>query len=485
VQNQTTLPIGSIVRDQDENRYMVEALLGKGGFGAVYLVREQSARRTLFALKEVVNSDKRERDRIIFEGEVLKRLEHRALPRVYRVFDNEYDRAYLLMDYIRGANLEQLRLEQPGERVPLPQVLMIMTPVVDAVSYLHNQHPPIIHRDIKPENIIVPAASDEAVLVDFGLAKEYIPEGTTSIIRHGTPGYAAPEQYGGGSNPRTDVYGLGATLYTLLTGLIPEEAVRRWTAENDIDPLVPANQVAPAIPIPVAKDISRAMSLSSKDRFSTVEEFWQTLQVHATQYDASTPQVVVDELVVQTPVEAPLPVSRIRSKPALLFAMLFALLVIVGGGVAFELYSGRLNHATSARNVTSATVTGSTTTQTPTVQTIPYPLLARQYTGTIGDIVAQAQTNMSLSNIRQSGKNISGYFIGIGLSGIFNGTIDAFGDIQFQVAIYSGNSTLSFEGAIQIGGNIAGSYRVLNQNNQFTGEMGLWSVVPEAARQSS
>jgi serine/threonine protein kinase len=469
------LPIGTIVRDQDEISYMVEAVLGKGGFGAVYLVREQSARRTLFALKEVVSADKRERDRIIFEGEVLKRLEHRALPRVYRVFDNGFDRTYLLMDYIRGANLEELRLEQPEERVPLAQVLMIMTPVVDAVSYLHHQRPPIIHRDIKPENIIVPAASDEAVLVDFGLAKEYIPEGTTTIIRHGTPGYAAPEQYGGGSSPRTDVYGLGATLYTLLTGLIPADAVHRWTAENDIDPLVPANQVTPAIPIPVAKDISRAMSLSRQDLFSTVEEFWQTLQVHATQHSISTPQIVDDELAVQAPIEALPPVSRSRRRPVLLFALLLALLVLVAGGVAFGLYAGRLHHA--------ASVTGSRAPQTPTVQTFPYPPLAGQYIGTIDDIVANSKTNMSLSNMRQSGKNIDGYFAGLDLPGPFKGTIDASGHITFQVAIYSGASTLSFEGSIQIGGNIAGSYRVLNQHKQFTGEMGLWSVAPQSVEQ--
>ena len=92
---------------------------------------------------------------------------------------------------------------------------------------------------------------------------------------------------------------------------------------------------------------------------------------------------------------------------------------------------------------------------------------------------------MSLSNILQSGNNIQGYFNGLGLSGYFKGTITISGHIQFQVVVYSGNSTLSFEGAIQIGGTIAGSYQVLNQNSQFTGETGLWSVVPLPQGQSS
>ncbi len=479
MQNLNSLPIGSIVRDQNQNSYMVEALLGKGGFGAVYLVRELRASRLQFALKQVAYSSKIERDRIIFEGEVLKKLEHRALPRVHQLFEGDYEDTYLLMDYVRGANLEQLRLEQPKGRIPLPPVLSIMAPVVDAVSYLHMQSPPIIHRDIKPENMIVPTASDETVLVDFGLAKEYIPERTTTIIRHGTPGYAAPEQYGAGTNPRSDIYGLGATLYTLLTGVVPLDAVYRLACDGDIDPLVPANQITPAIPITVAKDISRAMSLSSKDRFSTVEEFWQALHVHATQSDMSTPQVVVDELAVQTPIEAAPPVSHPRRGPALMFALLLAILLIVGTGVAFGLYSGRLLHATSARNVSPTSVTGSTTPQTQTILTTPYPQLTAQYAGTIDDIVGDVKTNMSLSNILQGGKNINGYFTGLGLSGPFKGTIDAGGHLEFQVVIYSGNSTLSFEGAIQIGGTIAGSYQVLNQNSQFTGESGLWSVSPQ------
>ena len=478
MQHQQTLPIRSIVRDKDQNSYMVEAILGTGGFGAVYLVRELSARRTQYALKEVVHSERIERNRIIFEGELLKKLEHRALPRVHQLFEeDDSGHTYLLMDYIRGANLEQLRLEQPEGRISLAQVLSIMAPVVDALSYLHKHSPPIIHRDIKPENIIVPTASDEAVLVDFGLAKEYIPERTTTIIRQGTPGYAAPEQYAGGTNPRSDVYGLGATLYTLLTGIVPPDAIHRWTTGDDVDPLEPANQITPAIPISVAKDISHAMSLSSKDRFSTVEEFWQTLQVHATQPITYSPRVVVDEYAVQAPIEAPPAVSRSRKRSALQLASLLGILVIMGAGVAFGL--------STVRNLTSVSVSGSRTLQAQPTATTLYPMLARQYAGTIGDVVGSSKTNMSLSNILQSGKDIQGYFSGLGLSGFFKGTINTSEHIQFQIEIYSGNSTLSFEGAIQIGGTIAGSYQVLNRNSQFTGESGLWSVVPQFQSQSS
>ncbi len=172
---QTTLPTGTIVRE----RYRVEDLLGKGGFGAVYLVRDQRVRGNLFALKELVDTDKQERARFAFECEVLKRLDQPSLPRVYRVFeDDANNRAYMLMDYIEGPNLETLRQKQPDKRFSLPEVLQMMAPIFYAVSYLHNQQPPIIHRDIKPANIIVPGGNDQAMLVDFGIAKEYDPEST-------------------------------------------------------------------------------------------------------------------------------------------------------------------------------------------------------------------------------------------------------------------------------------------------------------------
>jgi len=127
---QTTLPVGTRLRD----RYIVEGLLGKGGFGAVYLVGDQRVKRNLYALKEMIDSSKQERARFTFEGEVLKRLDHPSLPHVYRVFeDAKNNRAYLLMDYIEGQKLETLRQQQPEKCFPLPRVMSIMAPIFDAV----------------------------------------------------------------------------------------------------------------------------------------------------------------------------------------------------------------------------------------------------------------------------------------------------------------------------------------------------------------
>ncbi len=290
LQEQTILPVGATIPHPAGDRYVIERLLGRGGFGAVYLVRDRHVKQRLFALKEVIDPSRRDHERFIFEAEVLKRLNHRSLPHVYHVFAYEkLKRIYMLMDYIEGQDLDVLLHEQPGQRFSLPLVLALMTPIVDALIYLHNQNPPIVHRDIKPANIIMQTKSGEAVLVDFGLAKEYVVDNTTNVIRHGSPGYAAPEQYGSGTNPRTDIYGLGATLYTLLTGTVPSDAITRVTGSKRIDPLTPTNLVAPDVPWTVSMVIERAMSISIEDRFATVEEFWHELTNPAPKQQAQTP----------------------------------------------------------------------------------------------------------------------------------------------------------------------------------------------------
>lgn len=271
------LPIGSIIHE----RYVIEALLGQGGFGAVYLVRDQRVRGNLFALKEVLGPDKEARRRFLFEAEVLKKHDHPALPRVYQVFEDDIQqRAYMLMDYIEGPNLEQLRLQQPNERLSLAQMDAVLAPMIAVLGYLHTLHPPIIHRDIKPANIVVPQSGAGAVLVDFGIAKEYDEDGTTTAVRHASPGYGAPEQYGRGTNIATDIYGLGATCYTLLTGAVPVDALTRMTqvGNKEGDPLIPLETLVPGIPAHIASAIHRALALNLKTRFSSVTQFWDAIK---------------------------------------------------------------------------------------------------------------------------------------------------------------------------------------------------------------
>ena len=144
----------------------------------------------------------------------------------------------------------------------------ILAPIVDAANYLHHQNPPVLHRDIKPSNIIVPVSGDDAVLVDFGIAKAYNPDTTTTAFRTGSPGYAPPELYSKGTSTRSDVYELGATFYSLLTGSVPADALHRITlmGSGQGDPLEPISKLNPNILQDVAHTNHHALS-SSNDRF--------------------------------------------------------------------------------------------------------------------------------------------------------------------------------------------------------------------------
>ncbi|HLX55483.1 MAG TPA: serine/threonine-protein kinase [Ktedonobacteraceae bacterium] len=521
-----TLPSGSLVHD----RYLVEKMLGRGGFGAVYLVRDQRVRQNLFALKEVIDPNKRERERFTFEAELLKRVDHPSLPRVYRVFkDDRHDRAYMLMDYIDGPNLEQLRRRQVDKRFSVQQVLSIMGPIMDALSYLHDQQPPIIHRDIKPSNIIVPTTGDEAVLVDFGIAKEFDPESTTTAIRHASPGYGAPEQYGIGTNTRTDIYGLGATMYALLTGVVPTDAFYRITQKSarGRDPLEPIQRYAPNVPQHIADAIYRALAVDMDERFPTVKDFWRALSEQTPVEAEAAPAVAPIELLsrpaeINTPVPLPGVVTTIamsggprngRRSRRRLGAWLLLLLVLLIGILSAALFlpallahhAGQTTPTPTAKAThrpvvtvthaptplsspgsatTPATSPTSTPNPTPTPSPVPgYPVLAKQYNGTIHNTPANLNASMTLNAIQQNRGNIQGRFLVssplLG-SGPFTGTVNTSGALQFIVSS-SQVAPLFFQGSIRGDGSLAGTYCSLNRSGHCdpaAGGYGSWLVYP-------
>jgi len=359
---QTTLPMGSILRE----RYVVEELLGKGGFGAVYLVQDVRVQGNLYALKEAINPQRRDRERFVFEGDLLKHLDHRSLPRVYRVFEDDINhRAYMLMDFIEGPNLEVLRKIQLGKHFSLPQVLEILAPICDAVNYLHHQKPPILHRDIKPSNIIVPVSGDDAVLVDFGIAKEFNPDATTTAFRTGSPGYAPPELYSTGTSIRSDIYELGATFYTLLTGSVPADALQRITlmGSGHSDPLVPISEFDLGVAQGVARAIHCALSINSDDRFSDLEEFWLAIGMQAgwrpldkavVAHSAPSTQPLPSKTNTDTPLPAVVAIHKqaqsSRSRKLWLLLLLFVV-VLAGIGTGLYSYFGKYAPANSSASL--------------------------------------------------------------------------------------------------------------------------------------
>ena len=227
------------------------------------------------------------------------------------------------------------------------------------------KNPPILHRDIKPSNIIVPVSGDDAVLVDFGIAKEFNPEATTTAFRTGSPGYAPPELYSTGTSIRSDIYELGATLYTLLTGSVPADALQRITllGSGQSDPLVPISKLDLEVPAGVAYAIHRALSINSNDRFSNLEEFWSAigkqpgwrpLDTAVVALSSPSTQPIPSEKSADTPLPAVVtPHKQSREgrmkKYWLLLCMLIFFVVLAGIGSALYTYFARVLSRTFPR----------------------------------------------------------------------------------------------------------------------------------------
>ena len=259
-----TLDPGTILN----KRYRIAKQIGKGGFGAVYRAWDLNLNKSC-ALKENLETSPEAQKQFFREAEILANIKHPNLPRVTDYFTIQDQGQYLVMDYIEGNNLETL-IKQSGLPIQEEQAVQIIQQVSSAVSYMHDQNPPIIHRDIKPQNIII-TPNGQAILVDFGIVKIYNPQLSTTLgARAFSPGYSPPEQYGqGGTDPRSDVYSLGATMYTLLTGQIPPDSIQRTTGEN----LTKPRTINPTIAPQAEKIILRAMELSPNNRFMSASEF--------------------------------------------------------------------------------------------------------------------------------------------------------------------------------------------------------------------
>ena len=286
---ESTLQVGHLLRGQ----YRVIEVLGQGASGAVYLVKDERDSQKQFVLKEVRDAQREERNVFSFDAAALKRLYHPVLPDIYKVFsDDKIDRFCILMDYVEGSNLEEVRQLMPGKRFSLHTALTLLSPIMDATSYLHGQQPHLVHGDIKPSNIIASLAGSATPtkLVDFGGADTAF---TDTSDQQGTLNYRAPEQFGKRASRRTDVYGLGATFYTLLTGTVPVAAPDRVAHidRGEPDPLLPANKINPFVHTIVAEAITCAMSLGRNDRYTSVERFrealWQVM--YANDMGAETP----------------------------------------------------------------------------------------------------------------------------------------------------------------------------------------------------
>lgn len=269
-----------------QQRYRIVRQLGQGGMGAVYEAVDQRL-DTIVALKETLFADERLRKQFEREARLLARLHHPALPRVSDHF-TEGDGQFLIMQYIAGEDLAEM-LQRRQAAFPQEEVLRWADQLCDALDYLHTQDPQIIHRDIKPQNLKL-TARGQIVLLDFGLAKGSAGQMsvvTTSASIFGyTPNYAPLEQVQGlGTDARSDIYSLAATLYHLMTNVKPPDALTRAAAvvNRETDPLVPANGVTAAVSPSVALTLAKGMSQNRAERYTLAAEMREALRVAATE----------------------------------------------------------------------------------------------------------------------------------------------------------------------------------------------------------
>ncbi|GHO44146.1 tetratricopeptide repeat protein [Ktedonospora formicarum] len=224
-------------------RYQLETLIGKGGMGAVYKALDTRFNNRTIAIKEMSKaglsdtSAQEAEDAFEREALLLADLLHPNLPRIYDHF-SENERSYLVMDFIEGRSIEDDVEKAGGKPLPFDDVLDWGKQLCDVLGYLHQHQPPIIFRDLKPSNVMI--NGNHIYLIDFGIARVFKPGQSHDTVALGSPGFAAPEQYGKAqSTPRSDIYSLGALLHSLLTGVDPSEQPFFFRPASALNPQVP------------------------------------------------------------------------------------------------------------------------------------------------------------------------------------------------------------------------------------------------------
>lgn len=253
-------------------RYRIVEILGQGGMGSVYRAVDENLGMDVAVKENLFTTDEYARQ-FRLEAVILANLRHTNLPRVSDHFVVGDQGQYLVMDFIEGEDLRQ-RMERMGT-ITEDDAVQIGAAICDALEYLHTRKPSILHRDIKPGNVKI-TPDGHIFLVDFGLAKVVQgTQATTTGARAMTPGYSPPEQYGTArTDPRTDVYSLGATLYASLCGVIPEDGLARAMDNAQLTPLRKRN---PKVSRKLAAAIEKAMAVDPSDRFQTADEFKKAL----------------------------------------------------------------------------------------------------------------------------------------------------------------------------------------------------------------
>ncbi|HKO97657.1 MAG TPA: serine/threonine-protein kinase [Pyrinomonadaceae bacterium] len=361
-----------------QGRYRVVRQLGRGGMGAVYEAVDERLGITV-ALKETLSTESAMRKQFEHEARLLASMQHPALPRVSDHFV-EGNRAFLVMQFIGGTDLARIIAQQPGP-FPRAQVIAWADQLLDALIYLHSRDRQVIHRDIKPHNLKL-TATGQIALLDFGLARAQPADQSLTASRAFfgyTKHYAPLEQIQDQrTDQRSDIYALGATLYHLLTGSKPPDAMVRATAliNAEPDPLKPADHIHPAVGPEISGILSKAMAQRSEDRFASAAEFREVLRAMGrarvvpieegtpTKLKAAKPEREVAEVDDGPVLKMQMVASARRFGPGAMTAVLLLIAALATGLV----YASQ-HWSTVSKQLQAPTVTNEVTLQRPGTST--------------------------------------------------------------------------------------------------------------------
>ena len=267
-ENEEKVTNDNLIGKKVGDRYTVLKLLGQGGFFKTYLVIDEKANKQ-WAMKVCDKHHKSYspalRDIILQEPHMMMELDHPAVPRVVDIIEGD-ESICIIREYIEGETLDDV-LRNNG---PVTQETAInwAQQLCDVLGYLHKQNPPYIYRDMKPANVIL-QPDGNVKLVDFGTVKVYdvLRERDDCVLV--TRGYAAPEQYSGKSDMRSDIYSLGMTLHHLVTGVDP------YMPPYETKPIRAIN---PQLSTTLEAIIIRCTQLNPEERFQNCDELMTALQ---------------------------------------------------------------------------------------------------------------------------------------------------------------------------------------------------------------
>lgn len=286
-------------------KYTLEQELGRGGFGITFRAHHRYLGQPVVI--KTINESLRQQPNFAefdrkFQDEA-RRLASCVHPNIVRVSDFfvEDGQPYMVMDYVPGQDLGHVAL--PNKPLPEKLAISYITQIGAALKVVHQKG--LLHRDIKPQNILLRQNTQEVVLIDFGIAREFTPGATQSHTNMVSDGYAPPEQYfaQGKYTPATDVYGLAATLYTLLTGQVPIGAILRTS-----QPMPSPRDLQPQVSPTVSQAVMRGMTVEAQNRPATVDEWLSLL--------SGSPDSVTAPTVAVLPGHGPQSPAFERTTPA-------------------------------------------------------------------------------------------------------------------------------------------------------------------------